>query len=98
MGWTLERYRASSLYEFNLAAAGYWRNWERFTKWAVREINYIAITGNPNIKPHAKPKAPGDLYELSIDNKKKEKRRLSDNELKKIKKRLHESKNTMAKG
>lgn len=96
MGWTLQRWRESTLYEFNLAAGGYWRNWERFTKWAVREINYAAITGNPHIKKASKPKSQRDLYELSIDVK-AEKRPLKEEELEKIKKRLHGFKDTVVK-
>jgi len=90
MGWTLDRWRASTVYEFNLAAGGYWRNWERFTKWAVREINYAAITGNPHIKKSNKPRSPRDLYELEIDKRvKKEHKQLAPEELEKIEKRLH---------
>jgi len=89
----------STLYEFNLAAAGYWRNWERFTKWAVREINYIAITGNPYIKKGDKPNKPADLYELDIDktdNKQDKHRKFTDKEIGQKKCELHEFKNTMA--
>jgi hypothetical protein len=67
LGWSIEKWIRSSLYEFNLAAAGYWRNWERQTAWLAREINYIAIAGNPNIKQSAKPKSPADFYKLSTD-------------------------------
>jgi len=91
----------STLYEFNLAAAGYWRNWERFTKWAVREINYIALTGNPYIKKASKPNKATDLYELSIDKddielKKSRQQKFTDEEIEQKKRELHGFKNTMA--
>lgn len=69
--------------EFNMAAAGYWRNWERFAAWVAREINFTAITGNPNIKPAVKPKRSTDLFKLSDDKKKKDKAGPSIEELKK---------------
>ena len=69
--------------EFNLAAAGYWRNWERFAAWPTREINFTAITGNAYIKSTAKPKRPADLFKLSTDKKKKDKNKPSIEELKK---------------
>ena len=83
MGWTLDRYLQSSLYEFNLASSGYWRNWERFTAWAVREINTIAIQGSDCFKHGSKPKSPTDLFKLNIDKKKVNKNKPSIEELKK---------------
>ena len=71
------------MYEFNLAAGGYWRNWERSTAWSVREINTVAIQGNPNIKQSIKPKSPTDLFKLSTDKKKKVKGKPTVEELKK---------------
>ena len=82
MGWTLERWRYSTFYEYNVAVDGYWRNWERFVAWGVREINFTAIAGNPNIKPANKPKRSTDLYKLT-DDKVKKKEAPSIEELKK---------------
>ena len=73
------------MYEFNTAAAGYWRNWERNVGWLAREINFIAITGNPHIKATAKPNSRRDLFKLSTDEKEKKtnKKKPSIEELKK---------------
>ena len=95
MGWTFDKWRYSTLYEFNLAASGYWRTWERFAAWVVREINFTAIAGNPNIKKSSKPVRPRDLFKLSID---KEKPRLTPEEIKQTEKRLfNEPKDTVDK-
>ena len=51
--------------------------------WLAREINYIAICGNPNVKASGKPKKVTDLYKLSIDQKKevKEHKRMTPEEV-----------------
>lgn len=87
MGWSLERWGCATLYEFNLAAAGYWKNWERSVAWLAREVNYIALAGNPHIKSGQKPKSPSDLYKLNIDRK-EIKEKLSEEEITKIKNEL----------
>jgi hypothetical protein len=87
LGWSLERWRASSLYEFNCAASGYWKRWERDVAWLAREINYIAIVGNPNIKQSQKPRTPSDLYKLEGDKKVKTEK-LSPEEIENIKNKL----------
>ena len=71
------------MYEFNIAAAGYWRNWERHIAWLAREINFTAITGNAYIKSTGKPKRASDLFKLSDDKKKKKKDGPTIEELKK---------------
>lgn len=86
MGWTSQRWRESTFYEFECAVSGYWRNWERTTAWLAREINFIAICGNPNIKPAQKPKKPSDLYKLTGDKSKTEK--LTAEEIEQIKNKL----------
>lgn len=71
MGWTLDRYKASTIAEYNLAAAGYWRNWERFTVWQTREIIWWMIQGNVNIKQSDKPKRRDAIIKMSIDKEEK---------------------------
>lgn len=71
LGWDFKRYRKSSLYEFNLAAAGYWRNRERNVLWLAREIVFELIRGNPYYKAEDKPKRKTDLMEFEMDKKPK---------------------------
>lgn len=99
LGWTLDRYLHSTLYEFNLAASGYWRNWERRTAWLAREINTVAIQGNPNIRKDLKPKSPADLFKLSTDRKPRGKKKPSIEKLKETHKKFfeYEPKDTMVK-
>ena len=65
--WSKEKWRGSTFPEFNYAAAGYWRNWERFVGIPMREICFVQIAGNPNIKQSAKPHNVKDYMKLSID-------------------------------
>lgn len=71
LGWTLERWQKATFTEFNYAVGGYWRNWERFAAVPMREICYVQIAGNPNIKASAKPHSSSDYMKLSIDTEKK---------------------------
>jgi hypothetical protein len=71
LGWSLERFLNASLYEFNEASKGYWRNRERDSS-LVRDIIFTLITGNPYIEKQNKPNKPSDLYKLSIDKEVKE--------------------------
>jgi hypothetical protein len=71
LGWSLERWKNSTFVEFNYAAAGYWRNWERFAALPMREICYVQIAGNPNIKQSSKPVSSQEYMKLSIDGEKK---------------------------
>jgi hypothetical protein len=64
----------STLYEFNMAATGYWRNWERSIKWMTREIVWELIRGNPYYKPEDKPKKITDVMKLSTDKEERKKR------------------------
>ena len=66
LGWDLEKYKRSTVYEFNKASQGYWRNIER-GYWPLRELIFYTITGNPYIKPESKPTTPEHLFKLSID-------------------------------
>jgi hypothetical protein len=88
MGWSLKRWKESTLYEFNCAAAGFWKSWERNVAWLAREINYIAIAGNPNIKPSQKPRTPTDLYKLSTDHRPEKSKKLTPEEIETIKKSM----------
>jgi len=65
MGWTAERYRNSTIDEFNKASLGYWRNWERSTGLLIREIVFELINGNPYYKN--KPTHKDQILKLSID-------------------------------
>lgn len=67
LGWTLERWKDATFTEYNYAVEGYWRNWERFAAVPMREICYVSIAGNPNIKHSAKPSSVQDYLPLSID-------------------------------
>jgi hypothetical protein len=66
LGWSLDRYRGASLYEYNEAVMGYWRGVER-TAWNTREIIWTLIQGNPNIPKENKPQRKTDIMKLSID-------------------------------
>jgi len=68
LGWSLERWKSSTVKEFNYACSGYWRNWERFVGVPMREICFVNIAGNPNIKDSSKPKSVQDYLKLSIDD------------------------------
>lgn len=50
---------------------GYWRNWERFAAFPMRELAYVSIAGNPNIRNSDKPKSSREFMRLSIDGEKK---------------------------
>jgi hypothetical protein len=67
LGWTIERWRSSTFTEFNYAAEGYWRNWERQTAWLMRELVYAQIQGNPYIKNEDKPRRSRDIFKTSDD-------------------------------
>jgi len=71
LGWSLERYLKSTLYEFNEAASGYWRRWERETAWMSREIVWELIRGNPYYKKEDKPVRKSDVMKLSIEKEEK---------------------------
>jgi len=57
-----------------MAVSGYWKNWERSTAWLMREVVYAMVAGNPNINKDNKPKKPSDIYKISDDDKKAEKK------------------------
>lgn len=86
LGWTSDRYRCSSIYEFNKASAGYWRNWERQTAWLMREIVYTLIAGNPYITENKPTK--DQIMKLSIDGESKENKVITQREAKKIEKQF----------
>jgi hypothetical protein len=67
LGWTLTRWKGATFTEFNYAVDGYWRNWERFAAVPMREIYYVLIAGNPNIKASGKPHSVQEYMRLSID-------------------------------
>jgi len=71
LGWSLKKWRFSTIAEFNYAAGGYWRNWERFAGIPMREICFVNIAGNPNIKSSAKPRTSQDYMRFSIDGENK---------------------------
>jgi len=66
--WSRSKWRNSTFVELNYAIAGYWRNWERFVGVPMREICFVQIAGNPNIKQSAKPHNVREYMKLSIDN------------------------------
>lgn len=84
LGWTRERWRDSTFAEFNYAVEGYWRNWERHTGLIIREISFVLISGNPNIKSGVKPASSKDYMPLSIDKETKKAERLTEEEIIKI--------------
>jgi hypothetical protein len=57
----------ATLYEYNEAVAGYWRNWERNTAWLMREIVYTLVVGNPNIPKEDKPVRSSNVYRIADD-------------------------------
>ena len=65
LGWSLERYRNSTMFELSEALKGYWRNWERTTSWLARRLTFYLITGNPYIKD--KPADEKELWRLKDD-------------------------------
>ena len=67
LGWSIDRWRYATLGEFNLAARGYWRNWERNTGWLMREVVYSMVAGNPYINKVDKPKSSKDILKISDD-------------------------------
>jgi hypothetical protein len=73
MGWDVDRWRHSTLPEYFMAAAGYWRNWERNTAWLMREIVYEMILGNPNYKNSSKPNNSKEIYKIKDDEIKNDK-------------------------
>jgi len=81
LGWSLKKWRYSTFVEFNYAVEGYWRNWERFAALPMREICYVNIAGNPNIKNSAKPRTSQDYLRLSIDGEKKETEKPTEEEI-----------------
>jgi hypothetical protein len=88
LGWTIERWGHSTIYEFNEASRGYWRNWERDTVWLMREIVFELINGNPYYKQEDKPKSTRAIFRINDDTlaeeRKKEEGKTSPEELKKI--------------
>lgn len=50
----------------------------------MREICYVLIAGNPNIKASAKPHSVQDFMKLSIDKEKKEVEKPSPERIKQI--------------
>jgi len=88
LGWSLERYRNSTIEEFNKASSGFWRQWERNTAWLTRELVYTIYANNPYIKGHEKPKRE-DIMKLSMDEIAKEPaKKISKKEIEKIHERL----------
>ena len=87
LGWTLVRYKSSTIYEFNEASKGYGRKWEKEV-WHTRELIWTIIQWAPFFKAEDKPKAKSDIYRLSIDDvkakpvKKKKKPEISAEDLK----------------
>jgi hypothetical protein len=79
-------YEFATIAEFNYAAKGYWRNWERQTVWLAREVVYMMIQGNPYIKSHDKPRKE-DIYHLSTDPK-PESKEVSKEEIEEIKNKI----------
>lgn len=71
LGWSLNKWKYSTFTEFNLAAEGYWRNWERMTGMVIREVCYTLIAGNPNIKSGNKPRSSKEYMPLTIDKEEK---------------------------
>lgn len=69
LGWTLDKWKHSTLTEINLLIEGYWRNWERNTAWLMREIVFELINGNPYIQG-TKPGSSKEVYGLTDDKAK----------------------------
>ena len=72
LGWTEERFTRSTLFQYNLAVSGYWRNWERNTAWLMREVVYTLIAGNGFIDAHNKPSNSRAIIKISDDEKAEE--------------------------
>jgi len=74
----------------NNAIEGYWINWEWMVAWAVREINYQAIMGDPDIPKNKKPSTKKAYMKLNHIDKEfhEENKRLSDEEIKKAENKL----------
>ena len=68
LGWSLEKYRGSTLYEFNESVKGFWRAEER-RLWHTREIVWEMIRGNPGYEN--KPTSKDQIYKLSSDEPEK---------------------------
>jgi hypothetical protein len=88
------------MYEYNEAAKGYWRRWERDTKWLAREIVFELISGNPYYENNKKPKNKYDYMPLLMDEviketikERKEAKKISQEELKIIEERLRKRHN-----
>lgn len=63
--WTTERWKDSTFKEFNYAAAGYWRNWERFVGIPMRQICFTNISMTPGVTN--RPDNAQEFWPLSID-------------------------------
>lgn len=63
--WSADRWRESTFPEFNYAASGYWKNWERNIGIPMREICYTNICMTAGVKN--KPSNVQELWPLSID-------------------------------
>jgi len=95
MGWSLERYKKATVYEFNEAARGYWRNWERNVKWMTREILWEMIIGNPYYDKNDKPKNKKEIMELSFDPSMKEVEKARETARKPTRKELQHAENIL---
>jgi hypothetical protein len=90
LGWTLDRWRHSTLPEFNMAVDGYWKNWERSTAWLMRELVFTLVNGNPYIK-NGKPSSSKEIIKISDDSREmgeQEHKKVSPEELAEAKKLL----------
>ena len=67
LGWSEERWRYSTMDQFNMAAEGYWRRWQRDTVWLMRELVFTMIQGNPYIKG-GKPGSPKEIMKIDDDS------------------------------
>ncbi len=90
----MEKWRGSTLTEYYLAVAGYWRNWERQTGWLMRELVFAMVQGNPYIKQENKP-GKEEILKLSIDQREEPKgvKKLSKEEIEAIRLELLEKLN-----
>lgn len=59
------------MYEFNEAAKGYWRKYEREVQWLSREIVWELIRGNPYYEAKNKPANKTKIMKLSMDKEEK---------------------------
>lgn len=80
--WSKKRYLKATIDEFNRAAAGYWRSWQRNTAWLMRELVFTMIQGNPYIKG-TKPGSSKEILKIWDDRiqASNEQRRVSPEEL-----------------